>query len=153
VLFSSSRGLLTTNLALFSGLLQLPIPLGMDLSLTPGERVLRRAVADGTVHLAVAFPPVVEVAGGDVEPPNEAAGTDPGLLRPARDEIDDLVPQSSPISFLSATCSAISSARTSSFVWIFQVHDSLVVGGASVASSCVRSITLQGETPPPFPTE
>ncbi len=30
VALRSSRGLLTTSLALFSGLLQLPIPLGMD---------------------------------------------------------------------------------------------------------------------------
>ena len=80
------------------------------------------------VHLPVAFPPVVELAGGDVEPPNEPPGADLGLLRPAPDEIHDLIPrivrdpdpgQSSPMSFFSATCSAISSARTSSFVWIF----------------------------------
>jgi hypothetical protein len=37
----------------FSGLLQLPIPLGMDLSLTPGEHVLRRDVADGNVQADV----------------------------------------------------------------------------------------------------
>ena len=80
------------------------------------------------VHLAVAFPPVVELAGGDVEPPDEPPGADLGLLRPAPDEIHDLVPrivrnpdpgQSSPSVFFSATCSAISSARTSSLVWIF----------------------------------
>jgi hypothetical protein len=29
------------------------------------------------VHLAVAFPPVVELAGRDVEPPDEPSGTDP----------------------------------------------------------------------------
>jgi hypothetical protein len=55
-------------------------------------------------------------------------GADPGLLGPAPDEIHDLIPrivrnpdpgQSSPISFFSVTCSAISSARTSSVVWIF----------------------------------
>src|SRR5712664_2396679 len=80
------------------------------------------------VHLAVAIPPVVELAGGDVEPPNEPPGADLGLLRPAPDEIHDLIPrivrdpapgQSTPMSFFSATCSAINSARTSSFVWIF----------------------------------
>src|SRR5213076_84442 len=80
------------------------------------------------VHLAEAFPPVVELAGSDVQPSNEPPGTDLGLLRPAPDEIHDLIPrivrnpdagQSSPISFFNATCSAISSARTSSFVWIF----------------------------------
>src|SRR4029077_8176411 len=46
----SSRGLLPQNLALFSGLPQLPIPLGMDLRLTPGEHVLRRDVADGNQY-------------------------------------------------------------------------------------------------------
>src|SRR5216683_5961818 len=80
------------------------------------------------VHLAVAVPPVVELAGCDVEPPNEPPGADLGLLRPAPDEIHDLVPrimrnpapgQSSPTLFFKATCSAISSAKTSSFVWIF----------------------------------
>src|SRR5580700_7376826 len=80
------------------------------------------------VHLPVAFPPVVELAGGNVEPLNEPPGTDLGLLRPAPDEIHDLIPrivrdpdpgQSSPTLFFRATCSAISSAKTSSFVWIF----------------------------------
>ena len=80
------------------------------------------------IDLPVALPPVVELAGSDVESPNEPPGADLGLLRPAPDEIHDLIPrigwnptpgQSSPMSFFSATCSAISSARTSSFVWIF----------------------------------
>ena len=61
------------------------------------------------VHLAVAFPPVVKLAGGDVEPHNETPGADLGLLRPAPAEIHDLVPrivrnpdpgQSSPSVFL-----------------------------------------------------
>src|SRR5215471_20460995 len=77
------------------------------------------------VHLPVAVPPVVELAGGDVEPHNEPPDADLSLLRPAPDEIHDLIPhivrnpapdQSSPMSFFSATCSAINSARTSSFV-------------------------------------
>ena len=46
----SSRGLLTTNLPLFSCHLQLPISLRMDLLLTAGEPVLRRDVANGTVQ-------------------------------------------------------------------------------------------------------
>src|SRR5437870_4186125 len=80
------------------------------------------------VHLTVAFPPVVELAYCDIEPPDEAPGADLGRLRPAPDEIHDLVSrivrnpdpgQSSPSVFFSATCSAINSARTSSFVWIF----------------------------------
>ena len=46
----ASSGLLATNPPLFPGRLQLPIPLGMDLPLTPGEHVLRSDVADGTVQ-------------------------------------------------------------------------------------------------------
>ena len=53
VLFVSSRGLLTTNLALFPRLLQPPIPRGMDFLLTPGEHLLRRDVADGAVQANV----------------------------------------------------------------------------------------------------
>src|SRR5262245_22409716 len=49
----SSRSLLPTNLPLFSRLLQLPIPLGMDLLLTPGEHVLRRDVANRAVQAGV----------------------------------------------------------------------------------------------------
>src|ERR1700687_801443 len=80
------------------------------------------------VHLAISPTPIVELAGPDAEPLQEAPGADPGLLGPAPDEIHDLVPhvvwhpdsgQSSPILFFSAMCSAISSARTSSLVWIF----------------------------------
>src|SRR5712692_2140946 len=80
------------------------------------------------VHLAVAFPPVVELAGGHMEPHDEPPGADLGLLAPAPDEIHDLVPcivrnpdpgQSSPDVFFRATYSAINSARTSSLVWIF----------------------------------
>ena len=37
------------------------------------------------VHLPVAFPPVVEFTGSDVEPPNEPPAADLGLLRPAPD--------------------------------------------------------------------
>ena len=50
---SVSPRLLPTNLSLLSRLLQLPIPLSMDLVLTPGEPVLRRDVADGTVQTDV----------------------------------------------------------------------------------------------------
>jgi hypothetical protein len=80
------------------------------------------------IDLAVPLAPAVELAGRDVEPPDEPPGADLGLLRPAPDEIHDLVPrivrnpdpgQSSPTLFFRATCSAISPAKTSSFVWIF----------------------------------
>src|SRR5215472_11375332 len=80
------------------------------------------------IHLAVPLAPAVELAGRNVEPPDETPGADLGLPRPAPDEIHDLVPrivrnpdpgQSSPTLFFRATCSAISSAKTSSFVWIF----------------------------------
>jgi len=47
---ASHVGLLSTKLPLFSRRLQLPIPLRLDLHLTPGEQVLRRDVADCTVQ-------------------------------------------------------------------------------------------------------
>jgi hypothetical protein len=49
-LFRSSRDLLPTNLPLFSRFIQLSMPLGMDLLLTPGEHALGRDVADRTVE-------------------------------------------------------------------------------------------------------
>ena len=45
------------------------------------------------VHLAVAIAPVVQLAGRDIEPLDEASGADLGLLRPTPDEIHDLVPR------------------------------------------------------------
>ena len=45
-----SRSLLSANLPLFSRHLQLPIPLGVDLPLTPGEHVLRGDVANRAVQ-------------------------------------------------------------------------------------------------------
>src|ERR1035441_5258275 len=80
------------------------------------------------VHLAIPFPPAVELAAPDAEPLHEPPGADLGLLRPAPDEIHDLIPrvvrhpdsgQISPTLFFKATCSAISSASTSFLVWIF----------------------------------
>jgi hypothetical protein len=80
------------------------------------------------VDAPVTLAPAVELAGCDVEPPDEPPGADLSLFRPAPDEIYDLVPrivrdpdpgQSSPTLFFRATCFAISSAKTSSFVWIF----------------------------------
>src|SRR5271170_242632 len=61
------------------------------------------------IHLAVPLAPAVELAGRDVEPPDEVPGADLSLFRPAPDEIHDLVPrimrnpdpgQSSPTLFL-----------------------------------------------------
>src|SRR5580693_351328 len=66
------------------------------------------------IHLPVALPPVVELAGSDVEPPNEPPGADLGLLRPALDEIHDLIPRIG-----RNPAPGQSSARTSSLVWIF----------------------------------
>ncbi len=48
-----SRGRLATNLPLLPRRLQLPIPVGVNLLLTPGEHVLRRDVADRTVQADV----------------------------------------------------------------------------------------------------
>jgi hypothetical protein len=50
---SLSRSLLRTNLPLLSRRLQLPIPIGVDLLLTPGEHVLRRDVAHRAVQADV----------------------------------------------------------------------------------------------------
>src|ERR1019366_5146630 len=61
------------------------------------------------IDLAVPLAPAVELTGRDVEPPDEPPGADLGLLRPAPDEIHDVVPrivrnpgagQSSPTLFL-----------------------------------------------------
>src|SRR6185369_1837303 len=80
------------------------------------------------VHLAIPFAPAVELTGRYAEPANESPGADLGLLRPAPDEIHDLVPrvvwhpepfQISPRLFFKAMCSAISSASNSSLVCIF----------------------------------
>src|ERR1035437_343566 len=53
-------GLLPTELPLFSGCFQLPIPFVMDLLLTAGQHVLRRDVADGAVQAVVVV--VLDVA-------------------------------------------------------------------------------------------
>src|ERR1700676_2406086 len=82
----------------------------------------------------VAFPPVVELASPYSQPLDESSDADLGLLRPAPDEIYDLIPhimrhpdfrQSSPRLFFKAMCSAISSANTSSLVWIFFSRNSM----------------------------
>src|SRR5947207_481550 len=46
----SSSGLLPTNLPLFPGGLQLPVPFRVDLLLPPPQHVLRRDVANGAVQ-------------------------------------------------------------------------------------------------------
>ena len=51
--FRSSGSLLATNLPLFSRLVQLLIPLGMDLLLTPGNHVLGSDVANGAIQADV----------------------------------------------------------------------------------------------------
>src|SRR3982751_1647798 len=43
------------------------------------------------VHTAIALPPVVELTGTQVEPSDEVPGADFRFLRPAPDEIDDLI--------------------------------------------------------------
>src|SRR5437879_3336690 len=86
------------------------------------------------IHSSIALPPVVELAHANAQPRNESADADLGLLRPAPDEIYDLIPhivrhpgrsQSSPRLFFSAMCSAISSARTSSLVCTFFSRNSI----------------------------
>ena len=51
--FHQSRGPLATILPLLPCRFQLPIPLGLNLLLIPGEHVLRRDVADGAVQTDV----------------------------------------------------------------------------------------------------
>lgn len=74
------------------------------------------------VDLAVTILPGVPLAGMDAQPVDELLGSEIGLVDPAVDEINDRVTrvmgnpratQSSPRSFFSATCSSISSERTS----------------------------------------
>src|SRR5437667_305192 len=82
----------------------------------------------------VAASPVVELAGPHAQPVDESSGADLGFFRPAPDEIHHQVPhivwhphlgQSSPRLFFKAMCSAINSASTSSFVWIFFSRNSI----------------------------
>ena len=91
----------------FQRVLQMEVDDGLLLPILQPEVAGNPAVV--LVGLAVAFPPVVELAGGDAEPADEPPDADLGLLRPAPDEIDDLVPrvvrnpdpgQSSPSFFL-----------------------------------------------------
>src|SRR3989442_11067643 len=86
------------------------------------------------IHSPVALSPVVELAGPNAQPLRESSDADLGLLRPTSDKIHDLIPhimrhpalgQSSPRLFFKATCSAISSARTSSLVWTFFSKNSI----------------------------
>src|SRR5271155_2690862 len=82
----------------------------------------------------IALSPVVELAGPHSQPADESSDADFGPLRPASDEIYDQIPhvmrhpnlrQSSPRLFFKAMCSAISSANTSSLVWIFFSRNSI----------------------------
>jgi hypothetical protein len=44
------------------------------------------------VHLPVTVLPVVELAGGDLQPADQPPRGDRGLFAPLPDEIDDLIP-------------------------------------------------------------
>ena len=74
------------------------------------------------VDLAVALPPVIELALADAEPPDDLLGRDLRSVRPIANVINDVVAsvvgnpgssQSSPSTFFSLTCSSNSSATTS----------------------------------------
>ena len=74
------------------------------------------------IDAAVPLAPVVELAGADADPGDEPLGRNFSPFRPVADVIDELVArvvgnprssQSSPSSFLTLTCSSISSATTS----------------------------------------
>src|SRR5579872_4287907 len=86
------------------------------------------------VNTSVALSPVVKLTGSHAQPMDEPSNADLGPFRPAPDEINHLVPdivrypnlcQSSPRLFFNAMCSAISSASTSSLVWIFFSRNSI----------------------------
>src|SRR6266478_7565084 len=86
------------------------------------------------IDASVALSPVVELAGAHAQPVDESSGADLRLFRPAPDKIHHQVPhivrhphldQSSPRLFFKAMCSAISSASTSSLVWIFFSRNSI----------------------------
>jgi hypothetical protein len=94
------------------------------------------------VDFAEAFFPVMELAGADAEPGQEATDGDFRLVAPVPDEVDDGVTdvverpaasQFSPSSFFKTVCSSISSARTS-FLRI------------SLASSCAILRSLESST-------
>src|SRR5258708_20808430 len=86
------------------------------------------------IHSPVALAPVVKLAGPDAQPRREASDADLALLRPTSDKIHHLIPhimrhpslaQNSPRLFFKTTCSAISSARTSSLGWPFFSKNSI----------------------------
>jgi hypothetical protein len=56
-----------------------------------GEPVIARDPGVVLVDLAEALLPVVELAGADADPGEEATDGDVGLVAPATDEIDELV--------------------------------------------------------------
>ena len=91
-----------------------------------GEPVVAGHPGVVLVDLAEALLPIVELAGTDADPGQEARDGDVRLVAPGADEIDDGVAgvmgdpaagQLSPRLFFSRTCSSMSSARTESLRW------------------------------------
>src|SRR5437899_8108495 len=80
---------------------QPPVALKRVLQMGPDDRLLlpllQPEIAGNPgvvlIRFAVASPPAVELAGGDVEPPDEPPGADLSRIRPAPDEIHDLIPR------------------------------------------------------------
>src|SRR3974390_319719 len=106
------------------------------------------------VHATVTRSPVVELAGADAQPVDESSDAELGLFHPTPDEIHYQVPhivrhphfaQSSPRLFFNAICSAISSASTSSLVWIFFSRNSI-----RCCSACGFGRLLPWKTAAPF---
>ena len=64
---------------------------GDALLLVVGEPVIARHPGVVLVDLAEAVLPVVELAGADADPGQEATDGDVGLVAPVADEIDELV--------------------------------------------------------------
>jgi hypothetical protein len=93
------------------------------LFLVVGEPVIAWHPGVVLVDFAEAAFPVVELAGADAEPGQEATDGDIRLVAPGPDEVDELIAgvvgnpaafQISPSSFFKRVCSSMSSARTES---------------------------------------
>ena len=100
------------------------------------------------VGQATARPPIVELAGGDLESAEEASHGDLGAIGPVVDEVDEGVAgivgnpdfvQNSPSSFFSSRCSFINSATTSFLRWSLSRSAAMVRWSWSSGAAFSRS--------------
>ena len=120
------------------------------LFLLVGEPVVAWDPGVVLVDLAEAVLPVVEFAGADADPGEEAADGDVRLVGPGADEVNDLVAgvvgnpaagQGSPSSFFSWTCSSMSSPRTSFLRWSLAWSCSIFLSLASSTALALRPLS------------